>query len=53
MFVGRPSSNRQYIFLMVNISKAGILHPAFEERTGTRLHISFAHGVDEFVIELQ
>lgn len=38
---------------MMNVSEASILHPAFEKWTGTRLHISFAHGVDEFVVEFQ
>ena len=53
MLVCWPFSDGQGEFLMVYIYEAGGFHPAFEQWTGTRFHVRFAHGIDEFVIEFQ
>ena len=52
VLISRPSPHWQYEFLMMNISEAGIFHPAFKTWTRRRFYLGFAHGVDEFVVEL-
>ena len=53
MLIIRPSAHRQNEFLVMNIRKASVFHPAFEFWPRRRLDLCFARGIDEFVVELE
>ncbi len=51
MFISRPSSYRPDELVSGDILEAGLFHPAFEERSGARLHAGSSSSFQKFAVE--